>query len=640
MANIKEAATWSSGVYQIEPNDNVIGGENGIANRQAKELANRTAYLKQEQDKLKTATAAASTTKSGTTMLSSSVTSSGETKAATEKAAKTAMDRANAAYNLANGKATGTHSHPMSQVTGLDTALGAKAPLASPALTGAPTAPTATAATNTDQIATTKFVKTAIAALVAGAPAQLDTLKEIATALGNKGNLEASLLAEIGKKATKTTTLAGYGISDFVIKTLTTEDLDTVKVPGLYKQDASENSTAARHYPENTAGSLTVKPSTWGWQQIYITYNTQRVYIRNSSKSDGSSWSAWVRVDAIDSVPSNRTLTAGNGLTGGGNLGSSRTFALGTPSKIGASSTNSVGAETHTHEIDSATTSRAGIVQLSTSITGTSTTRAATESAVKALNDSKANIVSPAFSGAPTAPTAAQTVNNAQIATTAFVKSAIAALVGGAPAQLDTLKEIAAALGNNASLSATLTAAIGKKADLTAVTTKDHLIGIPLPYPKAQVPSGFVAMQGQAFDKSRYPILAQRYPSGRLPDLRGEFIRGWDNGRNADPNRDLLTSQAGSLTTIDGGRNAVVGLSASLDKTHGDLSLYKDLQIDPITTTTPSYIYQVWDGSPRNFSSGELRHNLSASGDAFSSGHAVGATRPRNVSFQYICLAG
>ena len=59
----------------------------------------------------------------------------------------------------------------------------------------------------------------------------------------------------------------------------------------------------------------------------------------------------------------------------------------------------------------------------------------------------KAPLSSPALTGTPTAPTAAQSVNNTQIATTAFVKSAIAAMVGSAPAALDTLNELAAALG-------------------------------------------------------------------------------------------------------------------------------------------------------------------------------------------------
>ncbi|HIB6473651.1 TPA: phage tail protein [Escherichia coli] len=68
----------------------------------------------------------------------------------------------------------------------------------------------------------------------------------------------------------------------------------------------------------------------------------------------------------------------------------------------------------------------------------------------------KAPLSSPALTGTPTAPTAAQSVNNTQIATTAFVKSAIAGMVGSAPAALDTLNELAAALDTLNELAAAL----------------------------------------------------------------------------------------------------------------------------------------------------------------------------------------
>jgi hypothetical protein len=83
----------------------------------------------------------------------------------------------------------------------IQTQLDAKAPLNSPALTGTPTAPTATAATNTTQVATTAFVRAEIASLVGSAGSTLDTLGEIATALGNDANLSATLTTSIGLKA-------------------------------------------------------------------------------------------------------------------------------------------------------------------------------------------------------------------------------------------------------------------------------------------------------------------------------------------------------------------------------------------------------------------------------------------------------
>ncbi|EIY7127817.1 phage tail protein [Escherichia coli] len=83
----------------------------------------------------------------------------------------------------------------------------------------------------------------------------------------------------------------------------------------------------------------------------------------------------------------------------------------------------------------------------------------------------KAPLASPAMTGTPTAPTAAQTVNNTQIATTEFVKSAIAALVASSPAALDTLNELAAALGNDPNFATTVTNALAGKQPLDSTLT-------------------------------------------------------------------------------------------------------------------------------------------------------------------------
>ncbi|WP_252796197.1 phage tail-collar fiber domain-containing protein [Escherichia coli] len=83
----------------------------------------------------------------------------------------------------------------------------------------------------------------------------------------------------------------------------------------------------------------------------------------------------------------------------------------------------------------------------------------------------KAPLLSPELTGTPTAPTAAQSVNNTQIATTAFVKSAIAAMVGSAPAALDTLNELAAALGNDPNFATTMLNALAGKQPLDNTLT-------------------------------------------------------------------------------------------------------------------------------------------------------------------------
>lgn len=80
--------------------------------------------------------------------------------------------------------------------------------LASPAFSGTPTVPTATAGTNTTQAASTAFVQTAVSNLVASAPAALDTLNELATALGNDANFATTISTSIGTKLTKASNLS------------------------------------------------------------------------------------------------------------------------------------------------------------------------------------------------------------------------------------------------------------------------------------------------------------------------------------------------------------------------------------------------------------------------------------------------
>lgn len=91
-----------------------------------------------------------------------------------------------------------------------------------------------------------------------------------------------------------------------------------------------------------------------------------------------------------DYVPTTTRVIAGNGLVGGGELNVNRTLALGTPSTITSATTNNVTGDTHTHEIEKASTSNAGVVKLVDTVTSTSTTEAPTARVAKQLNDSKA----------------------------------------------------------------------------------------------------------------------------------------------------------------------------------------------------------------------------------------------------------
>ncbi|UXH89525.1 phage tail protein [Escherichia coli] len=177
----------------------------------------------------------------------------------------------------------------------------------------------------------------------------------------------------------------------------------------------------------------------------------------------------------------------------------------------------------------------------------------------------------PTFTGEPKAPTPAAGNNTTRIATTEFVQAAITALINGAPATLDTLKEIAAAINNDPKFSTTINNALSGKQPLdetlTHLSGKDVAgllaylglgegsalpVGVPVPWPSATPPTGWLKCNGAAFSAEEYPELAKAYPTNKLPDLRGEFIRGWDDGRGIDTNRSLLSSQGDAIRNIIG----------------------------------------------------------------------------------------
>ncbi|HDB9128614.1 TPA: tail fiber protein [Escherichia coli] len=90
------------------------------------------------------------------------------------------------------------------------------------------------------------------------------------------------------------------------------------------------------------------------------------------------------------------------------------------------------------------------------------------------------------------------------------------------------------------------------KSDGTVKTALENLglgegsalpVGVPVPWPSATPPAGWLKCNGAAFSSEMYPNLAKAYPTNKLPDLRSEFIRGWDDGRGVDSGRTLLSTQ-------------------------------------------------------------------------------------------------
>jgi len=106
---------------------------------------------------------------------------------------------------LSAAVANDSHTHDGRYYTETETnnLLAAKAPLASPALTGIPTAPTAAANTNTTQIATTAYVQGEITDLIGGAPGALDTLNELAAAINDDSSYASTITTALGTKVAK-----------------------------------------------------------------------------------------------------------------------------------------------------------------------------------------------------------------------------------------------------------------------------------------------------------------------------------------------------------------------------------------------------------------------------------------------------
>ncbi|TWP47096.1 phage tail protein [Escherichia coli] len=250
----------------------------------------------------------------------------------------------------------------------------------------------------------------------------------------------------------------------------------------------------------------------------------------------------------------------------------------------------------------------------------------------------------PTFTGEPKAPTPAAGNNTTRIATTAFVQAAITALINGAPATLDTLKEIAAAINNDPKFSTTINNALSGKQPLdetlTHLSGKDVAgllaylglgegsalpVGVPVPWPSATPPTGWLKCNGAPFSAEEYPELAKAYPTNKLPDLRGEFIRGWDDGRGVDAGRDLLSSQGDAIRNITGGFNIRPGSSSALITfAAGALKVASRVQSAYVTNTSAT---------------DKIAEGIDFDASAAPGVVTASENRPRNIAFNYIVRA-
>ena len=127
-------------------------------------------------------------------------------------------------------------------------------------------------------------------------------------------------------------------------------------------------------------------------------------------------------------------------------------------------------------------------------------------------------------------------------------------------------------------------------------------VGVPVPWPSATPPTGWLKCNGAPFSAEEYPKLAKAYPTLKLPDLRGEFIRGWDDGRGVDSGRAILSTQSHSI------------------QAHDHIVYFR---VNGVTTSSGvDDVMKYGDANPRPTSS-----------------TGGNETRPRNIAFNYIVRA-
>ncbi|HAV8020623.1 TPA: phage tail protein [Escherichia coli] len=332
----------------------------------------------------------------------------------------------------------------------------------------------------------------------------------------------------------------------------------------------------------------------------------------------------------------------------------------------------------HTHPwsqitgVPAASLTAKGTVQLSSDINSTSETLAATPKAVKAAYDLAAGKAPVShthpwsqITGVPAASLTAKgtvqlssAINSTSeilAATPKAVKAAYDLANGKQPedATLTALAGLATAAdrlpyftGADRAALATLTA-IGR-AIIAKGSIKDVLnylglgegsalpVGVPVPWPTATPPEGWLKCDGRAFTKEQYPVLARAYPTLRLPDLRGEFIRGWDDGRKVDTGRKLLSAQGATLlrtAMLDyynqdtTGTSGIVGMGFNNEDSITDLREGSFKMPDGTTFSDPVIV----------MSDNGMQATILTS---IRSGYAKGITvRPRSIALNYIVRA-
>ena len=260
-----------------------------------------------------------------------------------------------------------------------------------------------------------------------------------------------------------------------------------------------------------------------------------------------------------------------------------------------------------------ATTTQKGIVQLSSATNSTSEVLAATPKAVKAAYD---------LANGKQAADATLTA----LAALATAADKLPYFTGVDRAALTALTSVGRAILGKTSIQSVLDyLGLGEGSALP--------VGVPVPWPLETPPTGWLKCNGAAFSSEKYPKLAKAYPANKLPDLRGEFIRGWDDSRGIDTGRSLLSGQTATF------------IRTALQDYYG-YDLNTNVKVGIAYATADSVITV---GNPANPKAGNNSDYVPASSDNSITGtqrtaedNFTGAwisMRPRNVAFNYIVRA-